>query len=441
MIKGKFIDIVQPEEGFLRGPFGSALKKSLFAPKGKDTYKVYEQGVVLQQDKNLGEYHISKQYFDESLKRFEVKSGDFLVSCSGVNYGAIYQLKGEIEKGVINQALLRIRLNHDIVDDNYFLYYFRTYIVKKIIGGTGDSTIPNFPPMSVVKNIDIKLPDIKKQRKIGQMLACIDNKIDNNIVLIQELESMAKTIYDYWFLQFEFPNEDGKPYKSSGGKMVWNEELRREIPEGWKSGRLNQFIKQDKGGDWGKEFPEGNYIKKVTCLRGADFPSICGNAKLEAPERFINEKNAFKILKKGDLIIEISGGSPTQSTGRICYINTNVLRRFRNELITSNFCKAINLIDEDFMYWFYNLWCKLYDSGVFFKYEGKTTGIKNLLFEMLCRDYPIIIPDADVIKKYNNKIEKLFEVIQRNLLENEELSSLRDFLLPLLMNGQVGFKE
>lgn len=146
-------------------------------------------------------------------------------------------------------------------------------------------------------------------------------------------------------------------------------------------------------------------------------------------------------MKKGDLIIEISGGSPTQSTGRICYINTNVLRRFRNELITSNFCKAINLIDEDFMYWFYNLWCKLYDSGVFFKYEGKTTGIKNLLFEMLCRDYPIIIPDADVIKKYNNKIEKLFEVIQRNLLENEELSSLRDFLLPLLMNGQVGFKE
>lgn len=93
------------------------------------------------------------------------------------------------------------------------------------------------------------------------------------------------------------------------------------------------------------------------------------------------------------------------------------------------------------MYWFYNLWCKLYDSGVLFKYEGKTTGIKNLLFEMLCRDYPIIIPDADVIKKYNNKMEKLFEVIQRNLLENEELSSLRDFLLPLLMNGQVGFKE
>ncbi len=161
MFKGKFEDIVLLHEGFLRGPFGSALKKSLFVPKAEDTYKVYEQSVVLQEDKTLGEYYISKKYFEENLSRFEVKSGDFLVSCSGVNYGAIYQLKGEIDKGVINQALLRIRINPEIVDENYFLYYFRAYIVKKIIGGTGDSTIPNFPPMSVIKSIDIELPKLK----------------------------------------------------------------------------------------------------------------------------------------------------------------------------------------------------------------------------------------------------------------------------------------
>lgn len=247
MFKGKFEDIVLPKEGFLRGPFGSALKKSLFVPKSNNTYKVYEQGVVLQQDKNVGEYYISKEYFEESLQRFEVKTGDFLVSCSGVNYGAIYQLKGEIEKGVINQALLRIRLNNEIIDDNYFLYYFKAYIVKKIVGGTGDSTIPNFPPMSVIKNIEIELPDIEEQRKIGEMLASIDNKIDNNNAINFELESMAKTIYDYWFLQFEFPNKEGKPYKSSGGKMVWNEELKREIPEKWNARQIKDFASMSRG--------------------------------------------------------------------------------------------------------------------------------------------------------------------------------------------------
>ncbi len=383
--------------------------------------------------------YVDEETYESRIKRAKPVENDIIISREAP-MGEACLVPGNF-KCCLGQRLVLLKVDKEKCNPHYLLYallspYVQTQI--KRINQTG----------SIVSNLNI--PDLKKlvipyikdnQNNIAQCLEVLNKKIFNNNKINKELESMAKTIYDYWFLQFEFPNEDGKPYKSSGGKMVWNEELKREIPEGWRVGRLNEFIMQDKGGDWGKATKEGKYTKKVTCLRGADFPSICGNAKLEAPERFINEKNTFKILKRGDLIIEISGGSPTQSTGRICYINTNVLKRFKNELITSNFCKAVNLIDEDFMYWFYNLWNKLYYSGVFFKYEGKTTGIKNLLFEMLCRDYPIIIPDVNLIKKYNHKIEKLFDVIQENLLENAELSSLRDFLLPLLMNGQIGFKE
>jgi type I restriction enzyme S subunit len=180
MFRGKFIDIVLENDGFLRGPFGSALKKSLFVPKSIDTYKVYEQSVVLEKNKYLGDYYISKEYFESNMKNFEIKSGDFLVSCSGVNYGEIYELEGVIEKGIINQALLRIRINEKIVDRNYFLYYFRAYIAKVITGGTGDSTIPNFPPMNFVKNVQIELPNIEIQRKIGKILKKIDEKITFN---------------------------------------------------------------------------------------------------------------------------------------------------------------------------------------------------------------------------------------------------------------------
>lgn len=441
MFKGKFGDIVQKKDGFLRGPFGSALKKSLFVPKGEDTYKVYEQGVVLEQNKDIGKYYITKDYFDNSMSRFEVKSGDFLVSCSGVNYGAIYQLEGEIQKGVINQALLRIRINEKLVDKDYFLYYFRVYIVKAIVGGTGDSTIPNFPPMSVIKNIDVELPDIEIQRKIGRFLKEIDSKINLNNKINTELESIAKTLYDYWFLQFEFPNEEGKPYKSSGGKMVWNEELKREIPEGWEVLTIHDILGEKKGGDWGKEKKEGNYTREVICIRGADFPAICGNGKLNAPKRFILEKNSSKILRADDLIVEISGGSPTQSTGRICYINETLLKRFDTDIITSNFCRAFNLKDKVLLYWFYLSWCKMYESDVLFQYEGKTTGIKNLLFEMLCTDYKLVIPKQNVIELFNKNVKNYFDKIQKNQLENQQLESLRDFLLPLLMNGQAGFKE
>ena len=304
MFNGKFEDIVAKDDGFLRGPFGSALKKSLFVPKSEDAYKVYEQGVVLEKNSNIGRYYISKDYYENNMSRFSVKPGDFLVSCSGVNYGAIYQLPDKIEPGIINQALLRIRLNNDIVDENYFLYYFRAYIVNVITGGTGDSTIPNFPPMSVVRSVKIQLPSMEVQKKVGAFLRNIEEKINNNNKIINEMEQMAKAIYDYWFLQYEFPNEEGNPYKSSGGKMVYREEMKKEIPEGWKVGYLQKYINKDKGGDWGKEFKESNYNKRVICLRGADFPSICGQEEVKAPERYILEKNLNNIDKLIQIYLE-----------------------------------------------------------------------------------------------------------------------------------------
>lgn len=183
----KFGDICL-EKGFIRGPFGSALKKELFVEKGIDTYKVYEQCVPLEQDKNKGRYYISGVYFRNSLKRFEVKNNDFLVSCSGVNYGAIYHLKEPFEKGVINQALLIIRINPEIVDYNYFNYLFNIVLKKAITSGTGDSTIPNFPPIDLIKKIEIDIPCLEMQRKIGEILKSIDNQIDENNKMVQKLQ-------------------------------------------------------------------------------------------------------------------------------------------------------------------------------------------------------------------------------------------------------------
>lgn len=401
MFKGKFEDIVLPKEGFLRGPFGSALKKSLFVPKSNNTYKVYEQGVVLQQDKNVGEYYISKEYFEESLQRFEVKTGDFLVSCSGVNYGAIYQLKGEIEKGVINQALLRIRLNNEIIDDNYFLYYFKAYIVKKIVGGTGDSTIPNFPPMSVIKNIEIELPDIEEQRKIGEMLASIDNKIDNNNAINSELESMAKTIYDYWFLQFEFPNEEGKPYKSSGGKMVWNEELKREIPEGWEI----KFCKDILDVITGKEDANHSTIDGeypfFTC--GID-PLKCDDYKFEG--------KMILIAGNGDFNVKYYEGKCN------AYQRTYVLIPNEEKYIGLLYQNAIRKINS-------------------FK-AGSNGSIVKFITKGDVEKIELLVPDND---KLMNTFNEILSTIEHYKKENQELASLRDFLLPLLMNGQVGFKE
>lgn len=434
-------NICIPEKGaIISGPFGSNISSKYFVNAGIPVIRGNNLSLSLDKFYDEGFVFVTKEKAEE-LNCYAKKSDLIFTAAGTLGQVGLIPETARYEEYVISNKQIRARIDTKKVDILYVYYWFASPWIQKLLTlSNKGSTVPLLT-LWEVKNLPVFYPEsIEEQHRIALVLETIGEKIEKNNQINAELESMAKTIYDYWFLQFEFPNEEGKPYKSSGGKMVWNEKLKQEIPKGWKVGNVSMLIKADKGGDWGKGKNTGNYTKKVTCLRGADFPAICGAAKLEPPERYIHEKNVFKVLKDGDLIIEISGGSPTQSTGRICYINNNVLRRFGNDLITSNFCKAICLEDKDWLYWFYCLWCKLYDSGVFFKYEGKTTGIKNLLFEMFSRDYLLVIPDRKIMKQYNDKVKTFFETIQKNQLENAELSALRDFLLPLLMNEQIGFE-
>ena len=300
----------------------------------------------------------------------------------------------------------------------------------------GQSAQPGLS-VSTLSKITIKLPDLATQEQCFNVLNLIDQKIQINNQINRELESMAKTLYDYWFVQFDFPDQNGKPYKSSGGKMVYNPELKREIPEGWGVTTFSSWISDNKTGDWGKETSQGNYTLEVDCIRGADINGLSGNGKTDMPTRFILEKNKNKLLTDFDIVIEISGGSPTQSTGRIVGISENVLNRFDLPLICSNFCKAVSLKEQETFYNFVYEWKNLYDNGVLFSWEGKTSGIKNLLFDSFVTNYHIAQPPIDLMEQFFDYASSVDRKIQLLLKQNQELTQLRDWLLPMLMNGQV----
>ena len=247
---------------------------------------------------------------------------------------------------------------------------------------------------------------------------------------------MAQAIFKHWFIDFDFPNEEGKPYKSSGGEMV--ESKLGMIPKGWKVGVFRNYITDILGGDWGKEVPQGNYIKEVQCIRGADIPEINKGNEGKAPTRFILEKNfKNKQLTEGNLIVEISGGSPTQSTGRISYINDSVLNKFDKDIVCTNFCRAMTLKDRKLMEFVYIYWSYLYNLDVFFQFENGTTGIKNLDINNFLDRWDIVNPSEELINKYYEIARDLFIKIQDNGKENERLSRLRDTLLPKLMSGGI----
>lgn len=153
---------------FKKGPFGSALTKSMFVPKNKDTVKVYEQQHAIRKDANIGTYYITKKYFDEKMSGFEVRSGDIIVSCAGT-IGETYILPEDIERGVINQALMRITLAEGI-DRRFFLYYFDSNLKKSAQEESNGSAIKNIPPFDVMKNWYFPLPPIEEQGRIADKI-------------------------------------------------------------------------------------------------------------------------------------------------------------------------------------------------------------------------------------------------------------------------------
>jgi len=241
-------------------------------------------------------------------------------------------------------------------------------------------------------------------------------------------------------MQFDFPDVNGNPYKSSGGKMVWNTDLDYRIPYGWFVGTFKELISDIKGGDWGNSSGSDTSIK-VNCIRGADIPAAIGQEIMKAPIRFIEMSNCKKCLAVGDLVVEISGGSPTQSTGRIIYVNNGLLKRFPGKVTASNFCRVFSLKDFDYQFFFFHHWSNFYNSGLMFCYEGKTSGLKNLQFDSLCESVKIHIPPKHIIQAFNEQISVLYEKIQMNCIENATLQNFKDWLLPMLMNGQATVED
>ncbi len=378
---------------------------------------------------------------DEKLKRSRLKEDDLLFSIAGAYLGKLSIVRKENLPANTNQAVGIVRLDKLKVDVDYLYYYFSQKNINEYINQlSSQSSQPNLN-LTLLGDLEFSFRSKSEQQKIAKVLSDLDAKIELNTKINDNLEAMAKTLYDYWFVQFDFPDSNGKPYKTSGGKMVWNEKLKREIPDDWIVDSLSSWINNDKSGDWGKEQEEGNYNQKVYCVRGADINGLNGKGEIKSPERYILEKNLFKTLDPHDLIVEISGGSPVQSTGRLAYITEETLHRFDAPIICSNFCKAVTLKNKYYFYNFVYQWNSIYDAGVLFGYEGKTSGIKNLLFESFVTSYYTQFPTSEIVEKFYEFMKPLQIKKEKNLKENQELASLRDWLLPMLMNGQVKVQD
>ena len=422
----KFSDIVVGEEGLLKGPFGSDLKKSLYVPKSDSTYKVYLQANILQRDKSRGEHHISKEYYESKMTRYTVKNGDFIVTCDGT-LGEIFQLNDIIEKGIISSSLLRITLDKDQIDETFFPYFWQQRIKVPLIRSHDNSVLKHLPGVKAIREFEMDLPDLLVQKKIAKVLSDLDAKIELNNKINAELEAMAKLIYDYWFVQFDFPDENGKPYKSSGGKMVYNEELKREIPEGWEVKELGSCIDIQRGISYKSSEIKGGGIPMINL----NSFNLNGTYKPEGIKEFSGNYASKNLIDAGDLLI-----AATDVTRNADIIGKAIMvPEYYSDLVMSmDIAKVIpndDLTESYLMMLFnsnhYHNYIRWYANGTLVLHL-KMDGIKW---------YKAEIPPIKLLNEFDSIFKPISGRINETSLQNKKLAELRDWLLPMLMNGQV----
>ena len=332
--------------------------------------------------------------------------GSICVSCIGnIGYLGI-----TTEECISNQQINSIIVNEN--NDIDFVYYLLKNLWTYFKNYEGQSTALSILNKTQFSKIKVQMPNIEVQKKIASVLKILDEKTELNNAINNNLEQQAQALFKKWFI---------------------------DNPENvdWSAGTFRELIQSTLNGDWGKEAPTGNNTEKVYCIRGADIPEVKTGNKGKMPTRYILPKNlANKKLEAGDIVVEISGGSPTQSTGRCTAITQSLLDRYDSSMVCTNFCKAIKP-KNGYSLFVYYYWQYLYEKGVFFSYENGTTGIKNLDFTGFIETEPIIVPTFDKVQAFDDYCKSIFNQVFANGKQSEQLSSLRDTLLPKLMSGEL----
>lgn len=282
---------------------------------------------------------------------------------------------------------------------------------------------------SIIKKTEIKLPPLEEQKAIANILSTLDEKIEVNNRINKTLEEMAQAIFKHWFVDFEFPNENGEPYKSSGGEMVESE--LGMIPKKWEIVEIGELCKAQIGGDWGKDERFINSVPAV-CLRGTDLQKLkeLGFSR-EAPIRWV-KKNSIEKRRISELDILI-GGSGLGPVGRsLCYSN-NFERLYDYPITYSNFCKRIRAINRPMAIYLEQIIEGLHKTNEI-KHYVNGTSVPNLDIKGLLK-HKIIKPDNEVIEAFSVIKENYFNY--KYSKENLILSQIRNTLLPKLMSGEI----
>lgn len=370
---------------------------------------------------------ITKEKFEEYKNAYSYpKKGDVLISAAGT-IGRTVVFDGK-DAYFQDSNIVWIENDESKVLNEYLFYCYKNIRWTTSVG----STILRLYNDDI-RNTDIIVPLLSEQKKIASVLSALDDKIALNKKMNQKLETMAKRLYDYWFVQYDFPDKNGHPYKTTGGPMTYNETLKREIPVGWEVKRLGDLFKTNRG---------VSYSTPTLGAEGDGVPMI--NLASFSPNESYNEKGIKyykgdytdeKVLKPFDFVMCNTQQTAIDPQKDIIGRSMLVPDIFDGDIVSSHHVNTIKLENENLKFYLNRLFNTKFYHAYISKFANGTN-ILGLIFSGV-EDYMCEIPSDDLLEKFAKISLDIEKKKSKIIKENQKLTALRDKLLPLLMNGQA----
>lgn len=336
------------------------------------------------------------------------------------HYGILFSPKNNL---IVSTGFVTIDVKDifkDKIDARYLFLLLTQANITEYIGNIADTAVSAYPSINPtdISSIYFNFPDIQIQKIISDIWFNYDSKIELNRAINQNLEAMAKQLYDYWFVQFDFPDENGKPYKSSGGKMVWNEKLKREIPKGWDVKAIGNCTTILLGGtpDTNDSSLWGNGYNWLNSGEVAEFPILTSEKCITQKGL---EKSSTVLAPKGSVTLSITRHLRPSILCIDACINQSVVAILENDILTNEYIYP--LVNREIPH-LMNL---------------RTGAQQPHINKEIVESINVVLPSQGILYAYINKSKNLYKSIFINAQEIADLTKQRDYLLPLLMNGQV----
>ena len=370
---------------------------------------------------------IGKDKLPSRAKR-KVKENSVIVSTVRPNQRHFGIIKNQPENFLVSTGFVVIDVNDKFLDADFLYYSLSQKTIIDSLQTIAEQSTTSYPSISAsdIENLEIEVPDILEQKRIAYTLRCLDLKIKQNNKVNDNLEKHLRLLYDYWFTQFDFPDENDKPYRSSGGKMVWNEQLKRKIPYNWDVTPLGEVCSFRNGINYDKN-TVGDTTYRIVNVRNISSSSIILDEK-ELDNICLPRKQAKKYLISSNNILIARSGIP--GAPRILY-------KPNGNIIFCGFIICASPLDSVLQHYLL-LFLKLLEGSCATQTGGSI--LKNVSQDTLS-ELLVPLPPHDILTRFNQYVSPVYDLIHANLAETFNLQKLRDWLLPMLMNGQATIED